>query len=248
MRTRLGRPGTGPASTNIAGMSETVEFPSNGSNASGYLAVPESGSGPGVIVIQEWWGLNPQIKGVADMLAINGLVALAPDLYHGELAGHDEMDKAGELMTGLPPDRAARDMSGAVDFLDGHDAVTGAGVGVIGFCMGGMLTFLLAARRGDKIKAAVPFYGFPQGDATPDWSGLTASIRGHMASPDDFFPPEAAKALEAELAGMGKDVQITVHEAGHAFMNEENPLGNFDEGLAGELWPTTIQFLHDTLG
>lgn len=229
-------------------MSETVEFASNGGTASGHLAVPESGSGPGVIVIQEWWGLNPQLKGVADMLAEHGLVALAPDLYHGELAGHDEMDKAGELMTNLPADRAARDMSGAVDFLDGHDAVTGDGIGVIGFCMGGMLTFVLAAQRGDKIKAAVPFYGFPQGDAAPDWSGLTASVRGHMADPDDFFPPEAAKALEAELKGMGKDVEITVHQAGHAFMNEENALGTYDEELANQLWPATITFFRDKLG
>ena len=228
-------------------MSETVSFQSNGSTASGHLAVPASGQGPGVIVIQEWWGLNPQIKRVADMLAENGLVALAPDLYHGELAGHDEMDKAGELMTNLPPDRAARDMSGAVDFLDGHDAVTGSGVGVVGFCMGGMLAFVLAAQRGDKIKAAVPFYGFPQGEAAPDWSGLTAAVRGHMSDPDDFFPPEAAKALEAELQGMGKDVQIAVHQAGHAFMNEENPLGTYDEALAGRLWPETIDFFTTTL-
>ncbi|MEM7337617.1 MAG: dienelactone hydrolase family protein [Actinomycetota bacterium] len=228
-------------------MAETVSFPSNGHDASGYLAVPESGSGPGVIVIQEWWGLNPQIKGVADMLATKGLVALAPDLYHGELAGHDEMDKAGELMSSLPPDRAARDMSGAVDFLDSHAAVTGSGVGVIGFCMGGMLTLVLAAIRGDKVKAAVPFYGFPQGDPAPDWSGLTAVVRGHMADPDDFFSPDAARALEAELKGMGKDVEFTVHQAGHAFMNEENAIGTFDEGLAGELWPPTIDFFKTQL-
>lgn len=228
-------------------MAETVEFASNGNTASGHLAVPASGQGPGVIVIQEWWGLNPQIKGVADMLAENGLVALAPDLYHGELAGHDEMDKAGELMTNLPPDRAARDMSGAVDFLQAHDAVTGDGIGVIGFCMGGLLSFILAAQRGDAIKAAVPFYGFPQGDGTPDWSGLTAAVRGHMADPDDFFPPDAAQALEAELKGMGKDVEITVHQSGHAFMNEENPLGTYDPELASQVWPATIQFFKDQL-
>ena len=229
-------------------MSETVEFASNGGTASGHLAVPDSGQGPGVIVIQEWWGLNPQIKGVADMLATKGLVALAPDLYHGELAGHDEMDKAGELMTNLPPDRAARDMSGAVDFLADHDAVTGDGIGVVGFCMGGMLSFILAAQRGDRIKAAAPFYGFPQGDGAPDWSGVTAKIRGHMADPDDFFSADAARALEAELKGQGVDIELTVHQAGHGFMNEENPMGAFDEGLAGEIWPTTIQFFLDTLG
>jgi carboxymethylenebutenolidase len=228
-------------------MSETVSFPSNGSSASGHLAVPTAGRGPGVIVIQEWWGLNPQIKGVADVLADNGLVALAPDLYHGELAAHDEMDKAGHLMSSLPPDRAARDMSGAVDYLAGHPAVTGDGIGVIGFCMGGLLTFLLAANRGDKIKVAVPFYGFPQGDQVPDWSALTAVVRGHMSDPDDFFPPAAAKALEAELKGLGKDVVIDVHQASHGFMNEENPMGTYAGGLAAELWPATIELFKTQL-
>ena len=108
-------------------MATMVDFPSNGGTASGYLATPDGGSGPGVIVIQEWWGLDSGIKEMADRLAVAGFVALAPDLYHGELAGHTEMDRAGELMTAMPIDRAARDMSGAVDFLADHDATTGDG-------------------------------------------------------------------------------------------------------------------------
>src|SRR5687767_58555 len=151
-------------------MAETVEFPSNGGTASGYLITPASGSGPGVIVIQEWWGLDPGIREMADRLGRDGFVALAPDLYQGELAGHDELYKAAQLMSSMPPDRAARDMSGAVDYLASHDAVTGDGIGVIGFCMGGILTFLLAANRPDKVVAAVPFYGYPSGDTEPDWS------------------------------------------------------------------------------
>ncbi len=229
-------------------MGEMVTFASNGHDARGHLAIPDSGSGPGLLVIQEWWGLNDQMKGVADMLATQGFVALAPDLYHGELAGHDEMDKAGELMTNLPPERAARDMSGAVDYLVSHDATTGDGVGVIGFCMGGLLSFMIAAQRGDAVKAAVPFYGFPQGDGEPDWSGLTAAIRGHMSNPDDFFPPEAATDLGARLRAMGKDVEITIHDAGHAFMNETDAIGTYDPDLAATLWPQVVGFLHDQLG
>src|SRR6185437_15963194 len=145
-------------------MGETVEFPSNGDTASGYLALPASGSGPGLLVIQEWWGLVPQIKHTADRLAGEGFVALAPDLYRGDYAEHTEMDKANELMQSLPPDRAARDMAGAIDFLLGHDAVSGGKVGVIGFCMGGMLTLMIAALQGDKVGAAAPFYGAPIGD------------------------------------------------------------------------------------
>src|SRR6188472_243000 len=105
-------------------MAETVEFRSNGQLASGYLAKPAAGSGPGVLVIQEWWGLDADMKATTDRLAATGFVALAPDLYHGELAGHDEMDKASHLMQSMPPDRAGRDMSGAVDYLAGHSSVT----------------------------------------------------------------------------------------------------------------------------
>jgi carboxymethylenebutenolidase len=229
-------------------MAETVEFRSNGSVASGYLVTPPSGSGPGVMVIQEWWGLDSATKEMADRLGAAGFVALAPDLYHGELAGHDEMDKAGKLMQNLPPDRAGRDMSGAVDYLARHSAVTSEGIGVVGFCMGGMLAFIIAANRPDKVKAVVAFYGFPQGDAEPDWSKLTASIRGHMAEHDDFFPPAAARALEAKLQAMGKDVSMTVHPGtGHAFMAPHNALGTLNAALAAQIWPLVTSFLHDTL-
>ena len=229
-------------------MSEQVEFKSNGFQAAGHLAVSSTGSGPGIIVLQEWWGLNAQIKGAADRLGATGFTALAPDIYRGELAGHDEMDKAGHLMQSLPPDRAAKDMSGAIDYLAAHPSTSSEKVGVIGFCMGGMLTLLLAAQRPDKVGAAVPFYGFPQGDAEPDWTGLSAVVRGHMASPDEFFTPEAAEALEAKLRALGKDVTLTVHDAGHAFMNEENPSGTYDAELAERLWPEITAFLHDQLG
>lgn len=229
-------------------MAETISFPSNGSDASGYLVRPEGGSGPGVLVIQEWWGLDSGIKEMASRLAAAGFVALAPDLYHGELAQHDEMDKAGQLMQSMPPDRAARDMSGAIDYLAALDGVTGQGIGVVGFCMGGMLSFLIAAGRPDRVVAAVPFYGFPQGDMEPDWSSLTATIRGHMAEHDDFFPPDAASALEAKLRGLGKDVTLTVHPGtGHAFMAPHNALGTLNEEVAAVVWPQVVTFLHEQL-
>jgi carboxymethylenebutenolidase len=230
-------------------MSETVEFRSNGTTASGYLAKPAAGSGPGVLVIQEWWGLDSGIKEMADRLATAGFVALAPDLYHGKLAGHDEMDKAAHLMQSMPPDRAGRDMSGAVDYLSSHPAVTSTSIGVVGFCMGGMLAFLIAANRPDKVKAVVPFYGFPQGNMEPDFSKLTASIQGHMAEHDDFFAPAAAHALEAKLRAMGKNVTLTVHPGtGHAFMAPHNALGTLNATLAAQIWPQVVSFLHDTLG
>jgi carboxymethylenebutenolidase len=225
-------------------MAETVEFRSNGHTASGYLVTPASGSGPGVLVIQEWWGLDSGIKEMTDRLGAAGFVALAPDLYHGELAGHTEMDKAGHLMRSLPPERASRDMSGAVDYLANHKAVTTKSIGVVGFCMGGMLAFLIAVNRSDKVKALVPFYGFPQGDMEPDWSKLTASISGHMAERDDYFPPAAARALEAKLRKMGKDVTLTVHPGtGHAFMAPHNALGTLNAALSAKIWPQVVSFL-----
>jgi len=229
-------------------MAETVQFRSNGSVASGYLVTPPSGSGPGVLVIQEWWGLDSGIKEMADRLGKAGFVALAPDLYHGELAAHDEMDKAAHLMQSLPADRAGRDMSGAVDYLAGHPAVTSKGIGVVGFCMGGMLSFIIAANRPDTVKAVVPFYGFPQGKTEPDWKRLTAAVSGHMAEQDSFFPPGAARALEAKLRAMGKDVTLTVHAgAGHAFMAPHNALGTHNPTLAAQVWPEVVSFLRKTL-
>lgn len=230
-------------------MGQIIEFTSGTIDARGYLALPEGGTGPGLIVVQEWWGLDDGIKGMADRLAAAGFVALAPDLYHGELAEHTEMDKAGELMSSLPADRAANDMSGAVDYLDAHDATTGNGLGVVGFCMGGMLSFVLATARPDKIKAAVPFYGFPTGDGAPDFSKIEAVIRGHMAETDGFFPPEAAKDLEKKLQDLGKDATLTVHPGtAHAFMSPHDALGSYDEELAEKIWPEITSFLHEQLG
>jgi len=226
-----------------------VEFASNGDTAHGYLALPSSGTGPGVMVVQEWWGLVPQIKKVCDRLADDGFVALAPDLYHGDIAEHTEMDKADRLMSTMPMDRVARDMGAAVDFLRRHSAVQGDKVGVVGFCMGGMLTLLVAAQQGDKIGAAAPYYGAPLGDSAPDWSGLTAPVRGHFADRDDFFPPEAVRELELQLRVIGKDVEFEIHPgSGHAFANEENPLGTYDADLASACRAATVAFLHERLG
>jgi carboxymethylenebutenolidase len=230
-------------------MGSMVEFGSNGSTASGYMALPPGGTGPGLIVVQEWWGLDSAIKEMCDRFAAEGFVAFAPDLYHGELAGHTEMDRAGELMAAMPMDRAARDLSGAVDLLAEHDAVSGDRVGVTGFCMGGMLSFVLAALRPDRIKAVVAFYGYPYGDSQPDYSAIDAPIQGHMAENDDFFGPDGARQLEQRLRQLGKDVDFTIYPgAGHAFMAPHNALGTRDDALYAEVWPKTIGFLHQHLG
>jgi carboxymethylenebutenolidase len=223
-----------------------IEFASNGSTGSGYLAVPGSGSGPGVVVIQEWWGLNDQIKEVCDNLATEGFVALAPDLYRGQVT--TEPDEATKLMMALNIEQAAKDMAGAVDALKAHDAVTSPKVGVTGFCMGGGLALWLATLRPDDVGAVVPYYGvIPWPAAQPDYSKLQAPVQGHYAENDDFASPEQVKKLEAELKGLGKSVEMFVYPGcEHAFTNHHRP-EVFHEEHSQTAWRRTIDFFRANL-
>jgi carboxymethylenebutenolidase len=224
---------------------QNVTFPSNGSQAHGYLATPPSGSGPGVIVIQEWWGLTDHIAGIADRLAAEGFVALAPDLFGGKVA-HDA-DEAMKLLTELPVDRAARDLSGAVDLLLGHEAVTSSTVGAIGFCMGGGFVLMLAAQQGDKIGAAVPFYGVGPG-VPSTYTGVRAVVQGHYAEQDGMYPVGDAKALEKQIREeAGVPVEFFYYPAGHAFHNDENLMGTYDEEQAKLAWSRAVAFLKANL-
>lgn len=226
-------------------MGERIEFASNGGTASGYLALPPSGSGTPLVVIQEWWGLVPHITDVCDRFAAEGFVALAPDLYHGEST--TEPDEAGKLMMALNMAQAAKDLGGAVDEVGRRSG--GDRVGVTGFCMGGGLALVLATQRPDKVKACVPWYGLiPWPDAQPDWSALDAPVLGHYAERDAFFTPEAAAALESDLKGLGKTAEVIVHAGvDHAFFNDTRP-EVYDAATAGRAWSQTVGFLHANLG
>src|SRR6202050_1975974 len=164
---------------------QNVTFASNGDKAYGYLALPASGSGPGLIVIQESWGLTNHSGHMADRLAGEGYVALAPDLYGGATT-HDEAEALQPLLE-LPVDRAARDLRGAVDYLLSRDEVVGETVGVVGFCMGGSFALQLAVQEGAKIAAAVAFY--PVGYMPDDYAGLRAPVLIHIADGDTINPP-----------------------------------------------------------
>lgn len=220
---------------------QNVTFASNGDHAHGYLATPASGSGPGVIVIQEWWGLTDYIARQADKLAAAGFVALAPDLFGGKTT-HDS-DEAGSLMMGLPVEKAARDLAGAVDYLLANPAVTGTKVGAIGFCMGGGFVLMLAAQQGEHIAAAVPFYGV--GPATPDaYAGIRAAVQGHYAENDDFFPADKAREQAEQIkTESGVEVEYFFYPAGHAFHNDDNLLGTYDEKQAELAWGRAVDFL-----
>jgi carboxymethylenebutenolidase len=226
-------------------MGEMIEFPSNGSVDQGYLAMPTVVAGPGVVVIQEWWGLVPHIKDVCDRFAAAGFAALAPDLYRGKQAS--EPDEAGKEMMAMQLDRAGRDMSGAVDELRrrcGHNTV-----GVVGFCMGGGLALVLATQRPDAIAACVSFYGIiPWPEAQPDYSKMRAHVLAHIAERDDYFGPEAAAALEAQLKELGLDVEFDVYpQTDHAFFNDTRP-EVYDASSSSLAWQRTIDFFHTHLG
>lgn len=209
----------------------------------GYLALPAAGKGPGVIVIQEWWGLVDHIKDVCDRLADLGFVALAPDLYGGWIA-HDG-DEAGEMMQNLPAEEGARQLAGAVDWLLARDEVTSQTVGAIGFCMGGGFVLALAAQQGDKVSAAVPFYGVGQG-VPGDFSGVTAAVQGHYAEQDDSFPVEDAREQEQQIREeSGADVTYFYYDAPHAFHNDENPQGNHRPEAAALAWDRAVSFLKE---
>lgn len=227
-------------------MGEIVEYPDDGHTGSGYLAVPASGSGPGLVVIQEWWGLVPHIEHVCDRFAAQGFVALAPDLYHGETT--TEPDEAGKLMMALNMADAARDMGAAADHLLSLDAVTSSGVGVTGFCMGGGLALYLAAVRPDIVRACVPFYGLmPWPDFDPDWSALNASILGHFAENDGFFSPDKVRELDETLRSHGKSVELIIHPGvQHAFFNDVRP-EVYDAATAERTFAQTVAFLRDEI-
>ncbi|MBM9469291.1 dienelactone hydrolase family protein [Nakamurella leprariae] len=218
---------------------QNVSFPRGAGTAYGYLELPAGGSGPGLIVIQEWWGLTTHIAELTKRFAADGFVALAPDLYGGRTT-HDGAT-AMQMMQELPVDTAVQQLSGAVDFLLQHEAVTSSVVGVVGFCMGGAFALRLAAGEGDRIGAAVPFYGIPE--PTTDWSGVTAAIQGHYAT-IDRITPEAVQATAAAIREQsGVEADIRFYEAQHAFVNDERP--SYDAAAATTAWAAAVAFLRE---
>jgi carboxymethylenebutenolidase len=222
-----------------------VEFQANGGTAPGYLAVPESGKGPGVIVLQEWWGLDDGIKGYCDRFAEEGFLALAPDLYRGETT--EQPDEAEQKMMAMSMDQAEKDMRGAVDYLSEHEAFDGGGVGSVGFCLGGGLS-VWAATANPKVDAVVTYY-YVMPHGKPDFSKVDAPVLGHFGTGDDFVSVDDAKGLEKELNDAGADAKFEFYEgAGHAFANDHDRLGTYDEEKSEQAWSKTVDFLKRHLG
>ncbi len=205
----------------------------DGSTCKGYAA--EAGKGkPGIVVIQEWWGLNDQICGVADRFARAGYNALAPDLYKGRVT--QKPDEANHMMSGLDFVGASdQDIAGAVKHLAG----IGGKVAVMGFCMGGALTIAACARI-TGIAAGVPFYGVPPGQLA-DPAKIKVPIQGHFANKDDWCTPALVNAFEKAMTAGGQKPEIHRYDAAHAFASERSEA--YDVKAANAAWERMLAFL-----
>jgi len=219
----------------------------DGQSAAAYLEQPAAGAlAPAIVVIQEWWGLNAQIKRVADRLAQQGYQVLVPDLYKGELALHE--NEAKHLMDGLNfGEAASQDVRGAVQFLKAAGAPK---VGVTGFCMGGALT-LLASVFVPELDAAAVWYGYPPLEYV-DASKIKVPLMGSWAIHDDVFPIAGVYALEHKLSAAGVAFTFDRYEAKHAFANEEADSKQlsylkYDADAAAKAWDKTLAFFGKNL-
>ena len=223
-------------------MGAMVQFPFAGGTTGGYLSEPKQG-GPGVVVIQEWWGLVDHIKDVCDRFAAEGFVALAPDLYHGKST--KSPDEAGKLMMAMRIDEAERDLGAAVDYLATLDSTTSEKAGVVGFCMGGALA-LYTATKNPKVGACVVFYGgHPK--VKPDLPNLNAPVLGLYAGKDGFVTPESVRDLERQLKELGKQIDVNIYnDTDHAFFNDTRP-EVYNAEASADAWQRTVEFLRKHL-
>ncbi len=219
--------------------SRMVEFRANGRSARGYLSLPKK-PGPGIVVVQEWWGLVDHIKELADRFAAEGFVALAPDLYNGEKT--KSPDEAGKMLMALNIGEAAKDMKGAADYLHALDHVQPKTVGILGFCMGGQLALYAATEFPEQFSAGVDFYGIHP-NAQIDPARLKVPILAHFAKQDHNVPEASARALVESIETSGKSIEAHFYDADHAFFNDSRP-EVYDPEAASLAWTRTLDFLN----
>ena len=224
-------------------MGTLVSFAAHGRSAQGYLAMPPSGTGPGLVVLQEWWGLVDHIKALADRFADAGFAALAPDLYGGEIA--PTPDAAGKLLMALNIAETGQALRGAAEYLLALPAVRPKAVGVLGFCMGGQLALFAAQEHGDVFAGAVDFYGIhPM--VTIDPKRVRIPVLAHFGARDPSVPVAAARDLAAAIRRAGGRCEDHEYDAGHAFFNDTRPAA-YDARSADLAWVRTLEFLRRTL-
>jgi len=226
-------------------MGELVSYRSNGGTSEGYLALP-SGGAPAVIVVQEWWGLVPHVKALAERFAEAGFVALAPDLFHGIQT--TEPDEANRLLMGLAMDQAAKDIAGAATYLAERPDVTGK-IGAVGFCMGGSLA-LWSATLAPEVAAAVGFYpAIPWEKMAPTWSnydGKAAMI--HCSEQDGTSAAPGIQQARQSIEDAGGSCAVYDYPGTkHAFFNDDRP-EVYDADASAAAWARTLELFRAQLG
>ena len=207
----------------------------DGKDAAGYLANAGRTNAPGIVVIQEWWGLQDQIEGICDRFALAGYDALAPDLYAGTVVPYHDTEAAGREMNSLNfLDATDQTVRGAVQFLK----KSGAKVGLTGFCLGGAVT-IIGACRIPELSAVVCFYGLPP-EAVAKPADIKVPLQAHFANKDDWCTPQAVDAFEAALKAAGKNAEVFRYDAEHAFVNEQRDV--YDRAAAELAWERTLKF------
>jgi carboxymethylenebutenolidase len=222
-------------------MGEHTTFQAGDAPAAGYLALPERGQGPGVLVLHAWWGLNATFTGLCDRLALAGFVAFAPDLNAGRIAATVAEAEALMKARDWPATQAAAD--GALAYLQAHPAVAGARLGLIGFSMGGAWTIALASEHPEQVDAAVIFYG----TGSADFSAARAAYLAHYAENDEWEPDEEVQAMLAAMRAAGREVTLHVYPGvSHWFFEPDRP--EYDPAAADLAWERTLGFLRERLG
>jgi carboxymethylenebutenolidase len=224
-------------------MGTTITFKRpDGKEASGYLVNAARGNAPGVVVIQEWWGLQDQIKGMCDRFARAGFDALAPDLYKGTVVPYHDMDAAAKEMNSLDfMDATTQTVRGAVQYLSRN----GAKVGLTGFCLGGAVT-VIGATGIPELTAGVVFYGIPPEQAAKP-ADVKIPLQGHFATKDDWCTPQLVDAFEKGMKEAGKSLELHRYDAEHGFANEQR-LSVHDRHCAELAWSRATEYFAKHLG
>ncbi len=226
---------------------EMVDLAVNGDGARAFVARPNDEMvRPGVVLIQEWWGLEPHIKDLAQRLAVEGFVTAVPDLYHGQIATEPDDAQKMVMMIRSNVEQAVREVQGAIDTLVARPDVEPKKVGLIGFCVGGFLTYKTAESADDKLAAVLPFYGAGYDPTPQDVARIQAPVLAFYGEKDQSVPMAQVDKIRGLFKDAGKQYEAITYPAGHAFVNPAHGMG--DETSARDAWARAVAFLKEHLG